>query len=533
VFISIGLLRGQQLSHYHAKVRTGLKPSLKTLLIILAVFSFAPAAAAQQKADASAMPFTPQAYRVGERLTYDVSFAQFVSAAHIELSVAARGQFFAREGIQLRAHAETTGVVNVALFAVNNDYTTYVDPDSGLPYRAQQVVHQAGRTTDDSSDYNQPAGADAIPAKLRTGEFPGTYDLLSALYRLRAMPLADGSSYKFSVRQDGVTYETEIKVSGHELVKTKVGSFNAIVTEVNVKNSQLGGYRIRVFFSDDERHIPVLLTAKLSAGQVRAELAGSEIITPGKPIAQPTPPVVVPPPTAVNIRATSPDNLRPPLPFKVGEQLNYRVYMPGVTQPVGTALFEVRSRARYFDRDGLFVSARAETLPEGARIFVVNDQINSYLDPTSLLPFRTEIAFSEGNRKTNRTYIVDQDRGNATTEGRRIDIPVGTHDLISLVYAARTFEATPGRRNAISVLVNDRTLTLFITCLPRETIELGGQKIQAVRVSLTTDDPEGDKYQLRVWVSDDARRLPLRFTAVTPLGLLRAELAIIPPLTSK
>ena len=35
---------------------------------------------------------------------------------------------------------------------------------------------------------------------------------------------------------------------------------------------------------------------------------------------------------------------------------------------------------------------------------------------------------------------------------------------------------------------------------------------------ITTDDPEPDKYQLRLWISDDKRRLPLRFAATTQLG---------------
>jgi hypothetical protein len=47
-------------------------------------------------------------------------------------------------------------------------------------------------------------------------------------------------------------------------------------------------------------------------------------------------------------------------------------------------------------------------------------------------------------------------------------------------------------------------------------------------LSLTTDDPQSDKYALRLWVSEDNRRLPLRITATTALGPLRADLAILP-----
>ena len=107
---------------------------------------------------------------------------------------------------------ETTGVVNVALLSLNNDYTTYVFAENGLPYRSQQVVREAGRTSEASIDYNQPAGTDAIPAKLRIGESTGIYDLLSAVYRIRAMPLTMGAQYFITVRNGNDEYQAEIKL---------------------------------------------------------------------------------------------------------------------------------------------------------------------------------------------------------------------------------------------------------------------------------------------------------------------------------
>ena len=184
---------------------------LKLLILPLLILSCSPAWA--QSGD-DATPFSPAPYRVGERLTYDVSFSHFVSAAHIELSVAARGTFLNREAIVLRAHVETTGVVNAALYDVNNDYVSYVDPSTGLPFRAQQVVREAGRTSDTASDYNQAAGTTAIPGKVQAGNFSGTYDLLSAVYRARALPLAEGASYHFAVQAEGEIYEAQLKVTG-------------------------------------------------------------------------------------------------------------------------------------------------------------------------------------------------------------------------------------------------------------------------------------------------------------------------------
>src|SRR6185436_12638366 len=103
-------------------------------------------------------------------------------------------------------------------------------------------------------------GATAIPAKVRTGEFPGTYDLISAIYRARALSLTDGAEYYFTVQAEGDLYQAELKVIGHEMVKTNGGSFNTVVTRLNIKGGQIRNYPIRIYFSDDERHVPVLIT---------------------------------------------------------------------------------------------------------------------------------------------------------------------------------------------------------------------------------------------------------------------------------
>jgi hypothetical protein len=515
---------------YHANVHSRVAfsrtlPSLAALVLVLT------GVIAQEKPEVTSAPFNPAAYRVGERLTYNVSFAQFTSAGHVELFVAGRGRYFDRDGIQLRAHVETSGAVNAALLAINNDYTTYVDAATGLPYRSQQVVRDAGRTVEASSDYNQPAGTQAIPPKLHAGEFPGTFELLSAVYRLRAMPLSEGVSYSTTVRNESQDYQANVRVTGRALIKTNVGSFNALVARVDIKNAPLSN--VRVYLSEDEWHVPVLLTAKLREGEMRAELAASELSAPAAPSATASPSPVSPNTNNPNTTTTSTTTTTssPPLnlPFKVGEQLNYAVYLGTSDQPVGSISFGVTARGRYFNRDGLLFTVTAQTSGAGARAYFVNDKILSYVDPETLLPFRTEMNLAEGTWRTTRGYTVDQDRGAVTTDARqRVEIPVGTHDLISLVYAIRTFDLSPPKRNAISILAIDQTRTLFITSQRRETLEIGGQQIPSFLLTLTSDDGTADRLQLRMWVGDDSRHLPLRIAAMTPLGPVRADLNIKP-----
>lgn len=478
---------------------------------------------------ATERPFSAGPYKVGERLTYNVSFSNFNSAAHIELLVAARGNFLGRDAIQLKGHVETLGTVHAALLALNHDYITYVDPATGLPFHGLQIMRTAMRTSEVAVDFNQAAGSPAVPAR-QTAPIDGTYDVLSAIYRIRALPLTEGVSYQLSVRHENETYEVEVRVRGRRVVKTSVGSFETVATQLKVRNgSKIDD--IRAYFSDDQRHVPVLIRGEHPSGEIRAELVGSEFVAtpPLPPIASPTPRTVVPPqPSATPVAKVS-DNVLSDLPFQVGEQLNYQIYVPNIPAAAGRATFQVRARSKYFNKDGLWLSVSAQTTNALQHLFVANDLINSYVDPKTLLPFQSELTLNEGRSRSNVKLSIVQDYGTATTgDGTKIEIPVGTHDYLSFFYALRTFNLAPPRRSGISLLVNNKPKTLFIEALKRESIQLGTQTVPAILVMLTTDDSPPDKFQLRVWISDDRRRLPLRITALTKIGLMKADLAIIP-----
>jgi hypothetical protein len=478
---------------------------------------------AQQSEAVTPLALAQQPYRVGEKLTYNVSFSNFPSAAHVEVEVVSRAVHFEREAIQLRAHVETTGVVNVALFAINNDYVTYIYPETGLPFRSEETVRDAIKNNDSVQDFNQPAGNEAIPPKQRG--FPGTYDFLSGFYRARALPLNDGGVYNFLVRGEGTEYQAELKVTGRETIRTNVGSFPTIVTQIKASNSPLRS--LRVYFTDDAGHVPVLVIARVSAGELRAELAGSELIKPPVETASPTPAIVAAPrPTPT---PAGPVPLSANFPFKLGEELNYQVFIGSSNTPLGLATFQVRGHQRYFERDGVFLSVNAQTTGAAAKLFVARDQIESYVDPKSLLPYRTSMNLVEGQRRLNQVLTVGQETGTVTSDkGAKIDVPVGTHDYVSFFYVIRTLTFVSGKRNGVSLLVENQPKTMYVDALPREQIQLGPRRVQAIPLKLTTDDPEPDKYSLRIWLSDDRQRLPLRITCNTKLGPLRADLAILP-----
>ena len=305
---------------------------------------------------------SPAPYRTGEKLTYNVSFSNFPTAGHIELMVWGRGTYFGRAGIELRARVETTGIVSAALYSINNNYFAYIDPATGLPFRTQQVIREGSRNDDVSLDYNQPAGVSALPSKSTPFGASGTYDFLSAFYRLRALPLAQGATYRIAVRNDSAQYDAVLQVMGREIIKTNVGSSNAIVTQLRVPgNKAANDYSIRIYFTDDERHIPVLISLRLKAGEIRAELASAEILTEptpdGNPLRNPSTnaPLVASRPTAPP-GATIPD----------GDSV---AAAPAVQGRRTTQLQLLSRRRRAVRRHGFFSSARPRQVFQPRRLF--------------------------------------------------------------------------------------------------------------------------------------------------------------------
>ena len=522
------------------------------LAAALAALCLCAPALGQVRTDVAGAPLWQAPYRVGERLTYTVAFSNFPTAAHVEIQVPGRGQFYGREGVELRAHVETTGVVAAALLALNVNHTTFVDPASGLPYRALQSIRQGMGVQEVAQDYNRPPGASALAQGRDVPVEVGTFDFLSALFRLRALPLAQGATYALGVKHGETLYGAEVRVTGRETLKTNIGSANAVVAEVRVRgNKEADDYRVRLYFTDDERHVPVLISARHPAGESRVELASAEFngdaqdpaaaasptpapadpgipLPPGQLAGAPAP-RPTPAPTPARTPGATPAAPPADLPFKPGEQLNFNFFLGPNSQPAGSASFLVRPRARYFNREGLLLTANLQTAGAVQTLFPVSDQINSYVDVSSVLPFRTELSIAEGKRRARFVVSADQQSGSALFEdGTRVEVPFGTHDLLSVFYALRSFDLTPGKRNSVSLLLNKRPRVLFITALRTGSLQLSGQNIPAVELALATSDAGGDRLALRLWVSTDKRRLPLRLTATTPLGPVRADLAIIP-----
>ncbi|MEK9145798.1 MAG: HAD-IIIA family hydrolase [Elusimicrobiota bacterium] len=108
-----------------------------------------------------------------------------------------------------------------------------------------------------------------------TGTIPGdVMDILSSLYYIRPHKLEVGSEVTLDVN-DKSNWPLVITVTGREKVSVPAGKFSTVIVEPHLRREGIfvqKGKRLRVWLTDDERHMPVLMRVEVFFGHISTYL---------------------------------------------------------------------------------------------------------------------------------------------------------------------------------------------------------------------------------------------------------------------
>ncbi|MGH9839577.1 MAG: DUF3108 domain-containing protein [Blastocatellia bacterium] len=490
---------------------------------------------------------------VGERLVYGVSLVGFPNAGRLEVEVAERGLFFDHESYQIRAKVESLGQVRSLFGELDNQYTSYVNVNTALPHRVITSARQGPARTEETVILDQ-SKKQALFADDSTVEIPGeTHDLLSLAFALRLRPLNEGSTQRINLLYGKQLVEVEAEVKPRERVQTQAGAFSAIQVKLTPRK-KFAKYRTRVWFSDDSKRLPVLITTRISIGEVRAELASVGVnVRPLPPLAKADPLkqdesgiiVALPvgggspggnghsnPTIGNNPGGSNPPSLSGPgsagkengYPFAVGERLNYDISW-GNFAAVGKASFEVRRLGMLGPNRVFEFFGEASSTGAARQLINVNDQMSSFALVDSLVPVRNDLRLREGKRSRQVTATYDWSKRQALlSSGTQTEIPPGTLDLISLFYTVRAADLKVGATFSHLFLdANHRLQSVTLRVARQEPINSPVGTRDAMQLDILA--PEPAKLLLgQVWISNDSRRLPLYIVTRTRFGEIRFQL---------
>ncbi len=248
------------------------------LLSALAMATAAPPIHAQQTPPL-APPRPGFSFPFKQTLTYSVDWRVFPAGTAVVRFEAAGD----REN--LTASADTSGAINL-IFHVADRFQSSFDRTTGCTYdfNKQTVEGRRQVTSTLHLDYAQNRSVldEKNLVKKQTKHVESTApacltDLLSGLFYASSQPIELGHSFVIPVVDAMHVVPVTMKVEGREEIKTQLGVFKTLRVQPTaaagvVKNRG----NIWVWYTDDARHLPVQMRARLFWGTITFRLIGND-----------------------------------------------------------------------------------------------------------------------------------------------------------------------------------------------------------------------------------------------------------------
>jgi hypothetical protein len=217
-------------------------------------------------------PFTDR-----ERLLFDISWYG-VSGGTAVMQV--KETYY---GEQPAYHITSTAKSNsfISVFYPVNDYVeSFVDRDRFVPFRMRSKLKEGNYRADREIIFDwENSHATFInyrkdDRKVSPIDGPLTQDPLSVLYYFRTHPLEIGKTVEMDVFDGNKTWKLGVQVLGKEQITTPAGTFTTFKTKATVRHKGVFVNKgdVVVWFTDDERRIPVLMESKIKIGSITATL---------------------------------------------------------------------------------------------------------------------------------------------------------------------------------------------------------------------------------------------------------------------
>ena len=250
---------------------------LLSLLCLVVLYASA-IHAAEQMPELHA-PQASYSFPVRQTLTYAVDWRVFpAGTAVIHLEADANRQ-------KVTATADTIGAITV-LYRVSDKFQSSFDRRTGCSYGFSKQMIEGRRqvNTDLRFDYTQrksfldEKNLVSGSNKHQEAQVPSCVtDLLSAIFYAASQPMQVGKSFQMPVGDAIHTVPVTMKVEGREEVITPTGKYQTIRVQPTadagvVKNRG----NIWIWYTDDERHIPVQMRARLFWGTITFRLTAIE-----------------------------------------------------------------------------------------------------------------------------------------------------------------------------------------------------------------------------------------------------------------
>ena len=224
----------------------------------------------------------------------------------------------------------------------------------------------------------------------------------------------------------------------------------------------------------------------------------------------------------------SPPHAERTVPFRVGETLTYDVSWSSYVT-AGTAVTTVKEKKPSFNSTAYYIVAEGRPTPMLSKLYTLYYKLDTLLDSYTLLPQRGSSYSEEGTRHRFRATQFDRaaqraffefQSASATTIKSDFAVQAYTQDALSAIYVLRSIPFKAGDRLTMPVSDDGNTYKIQIDVASPERVKTPFGEVSAWKLKPTIFDAKGQLQgrNAGIWISDDARRLPMKFQAQLPVG---------------
>lgn len=252
-------------------MRGGLPVAVLLLVVLSALPSQSSQAEGQAVSNSPSLPFSS-----GERLSYDITWLA-MRAGVATMSVQADSSSDEHRRVRFETVAQSSPIVT-KFYPVDNRVASLVDLASFLPLRMTFHRREGKRKNDFEYTFRHQEGMVTAVKDGKTDELqiPGdAQDAISCLYYVRkTLPLTPGASEALNVHHDKKNYKLEVRVEALETLEGSWGKTETarVLVIMPFQGIFLNEGNLRVWFTTDDRRVPVRMKAKVVIGSIVAEL---------------------------------------------------------------------------------------------------------------------------------------------------------------------------------------------------------------------------------------------------------------------
>jgi hypothetical protein len=232
--------------------------------------------------------------------------------------------------------------------------------------------------------------------------------------------------------------------------------------------------------------------------------------------------------TATLVPAPVPNEPPASYPFGVGERFDYSAKLGILT--LGSAAIQVVSVDTVRGQPAFLFRF---TLDGGNFAFRINSTLESWTSTRDFRALRFRQDSKENSKQYLREYEIFADSGYYRQRTATATTPTAAEPLddASFFYFVRTTPLTVGQTYKFNRHFKPELNPIVITVLKRETMDLpDGTKVTCLVLNPVVGDkmfsPRADA---RLWITDDARRLPVQIRSRLPYGTITLRLEKMTP----